>query len=121
MALITKIAHAVKPKTYTIKGPGIVPDDPISQLESLISMVLGILTIIGVIFFTIQIILAGYSFMSAKGDKEKIADARKKITNSILGLAIVVIAFGLAAFLANLLGLGNVFNLVETLEPIIPQ
>ncbi len=95
-------------------GPGIKVDTgstPATQLENILSMVLGFLTIVAVIYFVIQIILAGYAFISGQGDEKKIEAARKKLTDGILGLTIVVIALGVSAFLAKLLGLENVFNL----------
>lgn len=116
MALITKAAYAVK---YTIEGPGITPDaNPTFQLENIISGVFGILTIIAIIIFAIQIILAGYAFISSEGDKEKVKVARTKITNGILGITIVVIAFGLTAFLADLLGLGKIFDLTTVIDSL---
>ncbi|MDD4937922.1 MAG: hypothetical protein PHX34_02780 [Candidatus Shapirobacteria bacterium] len=99
--------------TYqTLEGPGIVPDtNPASQVETIISTVFGILTIVAVIYFIFQIIFAGYGFLSSQGNEEKIKTARDRLTNGILGLTIVVVAFGVGVFLANLLGLGDIFNL----------
>jgi putative copper export protein len=108
MAQIIKTINAYD----TLVGPGITPEtNPIPQVEKIISTTFGILTIIAVIFFTIQVILAGYGFISSQGDQEKIKTARKKLTNGILGLTIVVVAFGLAALLAKILGLGAIFDL----------
>jgi len=87
-----------------------------SQIEDTISMVVGFLTIVGIIYFAIQVILAGYSYLSSQGDKAKLEQARKKLTNSILGLTIIVVAMGLAALLAGLLGLDDIFNLNQTLN-----
>jgi len=101
-------------EAYKITGPGINPSDgtqATTLLEKLISTVLGLLTIVGVIYFTIQIIFAGYSFISSQGDKDKLKAARTRLTNSILGLTIVVIAYGAGAFIANIAGIKNVFNL----------
>jgi len=109
-------------QSYTITGPGIVPvDTGVSQLEKIISSAIGIFTIIAVIFFVIQVIMAGYSFMSAQGDKAKIESARKRLTDNILGLTIVVVAFGAGAFIASLFGLGNIFDLKNILTPLFPQ
>lgn len=121
---LSKTVHAANSVKYELTGPGIVPDmgdSGVSQFEKIISGAIGILTLIGVIFFAIQIILAGYAFISADGDQEKIKIARKKITNGILGITIVVIAYGLAAFLANLLGLGNIFELKTVIDTIAPN
>jgi hypothetical protein len=108
---------------YSISGPGIQVDsstDATPQLEKIISNVIGFLTIIAVIFFVIQIILAGYSFISGQGDPKKIEMSRKKLTDSILGLTIVVVAFGATAFISTLLGLGDVFNLSTFVNSIKP-
>ena len=97
-----------------ITGPGIQPGSPqgsVSQLENIISGVIGFITIIAAIFFVFQIIFAGYSFMSAHGDEKKLETSRQKITQSILGLTITVVAFGFTAFISSLLGLENVFDL----------
>jgi len=107
----------IKLLSYTITGPGIVPtssgNTSTHQLEIIISSILGILTIVGVIYFIIQMIFAGYAFISSQGDKEKLKSARNRITNGILGLTVVVIAFGVGAFLAKLAGIDpkTIFNL----------
>ncbi|HEX8923407.1 MAG TPA: hypothetical protein VF828_01595 [Patescibacteria group bacterium] len=85
--------------------------DATYYLQDTISRVIGILTIVAVVFFAIQIILAGYSFMSSEGDKNKMETARKRLTDGVLGLFIVIIALGFASLIANLAGLGNVFDL----------
>jgi hypothetical protein len=95
-------------------GIGIQPTSPkgsVSQLETIVSNVIGFITIVAAIFFVFQIIFAGYGFMSAQGDEKKLESARQRLTQSILGLTIVVIAFGVTAFISSLLGLGNVFDL----------
>ena len=98
--------------SQSFKLEGYTPvSDPVSQVENILSTVIGFLSIIAVIFFVIQVILAGYAFISGQGDEKKIEAARKKLTDGILGLTIVVIAFGAGAFISKLLGLGNVFDL----------
>jgi len=104
---------------YTLEGPGIKPTGtPATQVEKILSTAIGFLTVIAVIFFVIQIILAGYGFISGQGDEKKIEASRKKLTDSILGLTIVVVAFGLAAFISNLLGLSDVFNLTKVVDSL---
>jgi hypothetical protein len=85
--------------------------NPTNQLEKLIGQVIGILTLVAVIYFAIQIIFAGYSFISANGDSKKLEEARHSITNSILGLFIVVIAIGIGSLIATLLGIENPLDL----------
>jgi hypothetical protein len=108
-------------QSYNLSGPGITPSgNGASQLEKIISTAIGLLTLVAVIFFVIQIILAGYGYMSAQGDKNKVEVARKRITDNILGLTIVIVAFGAGALIANIAGLGNIFNLSSILSILNP-
>jgi hypothetical protein len=108
---------------YKLTGPGIQPsttDTPATQVEDILSMVISFLTIVAVIYFVIQIILAGYGFISGQGDEKKIEMSRKKLTDGIIGLTIVVVAFGVGAFISSLLGLNNIFDLNSFVNSITP-
>lgn len=99
-------------ESYKISGPGIQPNtsSPAAPLENIISSVIGILTVVAAIFFALQIIFAGYSFFTTEGDQKKMQEARKRITEAVLGLFIVVIALGATALIGRLVGLGNVLD-----------
>lgn len=93
-------------------GPFIDPGtNGASVAEKLISNIIGILTAIAFIYFTFQVIIAAYQYISSEGDKAKISASRKRITEGILGLVISVVALGLGALFASLLGLKNIFDL----------
>lgn len=51
----------------------------------------------------ISIIAAGVSYITAAGTVEKTASARRRIYNSLIGLAVVAIASGSVAFIGNTL------------------
>jgi len=95
-----------------ITGPGIVPSaNGTDALEKIVSQVFGILTIIAVIYFAFQVLIAGFSFIGAEGDEKKMEAARQSLTNGVLGLVIVVVAVGLGSLLALLAGIPNVLDL----------
>jgi hypothetical protein len=99
---------------YQITGPGIPVNSstPVAPLEKIISSVVGVLTVVAVIFFALQIIFAGYAFLSSEGDTKKMEEARKRLTEGVLGLFIVVIALGFTALIGRLTGMGsNVLDL----------
>jgi hypothetical protein len=105
---------------YTLQGPGIQPIDKtssVTKLESIFSSVIGILTIVGVIYFVIQIILAGYSLIASHGDPKELQTGTKRLTNGVMGLAIVALAYGLGALISNLLGINDVFDLTKIFKP----
>jgi hypothetical protein len=95
-----------------IKGPGIDPGtNGTLAFEKIVSQIFGVLTIIAVIYFAFQILMAGYNFISAQGDEKKIEMARQSLTNGVLGLVIVVVAVGLGSLLALLAGIPNILDL----------
>ncbi|HPT66141.1 MAG TPA: hypothetical protein PK257_02405 [Candidatus Woesebacteria bacterium] len=57
------------------------------------------------IYFIIQIILAGYGYLTANGDEKKTSAAWATIWQSLIGIAIVASAFILANTIGNWLGL----------------
>jgi hypothetical protein len=52
----------------------------------------------------ISIIIAGVSYITAAGSSDKITAARKRIINSLLGLAVALVAITVVSFLGNSLG-----------------
>jgi len=55
------------------------------------------------IYATINLLLAGYVFMSAGGDPKKIEEAWSKIWQTLLGLTVAAGAFVLAAIFGKLI------------------
>jgi hypothetical protein len=81
------------------------PDEVNSEAEirSIITQIVGyILAILGVILL-VQIIFAGYSWMMSGGNEEKIKKSKDKIVSSIIGLAIIMIAYVLVSSIFGLL------------------
>jgi hypothetical protein len=63
--------------------------------------VLDILLRIGGFAAVISLIIAGFQFITSSGNTESATAARKRIVNSLIGLAIVLIASGVVAFIGN--------------------
>lgn len=74
-----------------------VPDDLLPVGLVIVEMLLRL----GGLAATISIIIAGVSYITAGGDAQKAASARKRIINSLVGLAIVFVASGFVAFVGN--------------------
>ncbi len=61
-----------------------------------------ILSIIGLVFLVL-IVYAGFQWMLAQGEENKIKSAQSLIINSIIGLAIVIAAYAITYFVINAL------------------
>lgn len=111
MALNKLLAATVTYPDLTGPGKPIAASAGVSALENIVGQVIGVMSIIAVLYFTFQIIIAGYSFIAASGDQKAIETARHAMTNSVLGLTIVIVAVGLGALIATLLGIPSVLDL----------
>lgn len=76
-----------------------------SGLFQFINNILKFTVVVAGIFFVIQIILAGYTYISANGDPKKTEQAWAKIWQAILGFAIVAASFVIAAVIGRITGI----------------
>jgi len=73
-------------------------------IESMISLIIGIaLSFVGVIFLVLMI-YGGYIWMIARGNEQEVQKAKDIIKNSIIGLLVVVAAYGVSWYIINALG-----------------
>lgn len=96
----------------TIENPTNYTSNNGSGLFTLLSNILKLAGVIAGLFFIVQIIMAGYLYISANGDPKKTEAAWAQIYQSAIGLAIVASAFVLASVI------GKVFG-IDILNPVI--
>ncbi|KUK78872.1 MAG: hypothetical protein XD95_0735, partial [Microgenomates bacterium 39_7] len=102
--------------TGGLTGPGIKPEENLGdQITGIISTVIGILTAIAIIWFIIEFIISGFLLISSAGDQEKTAEAKKRLTQSLIGLVIVLGAmflFTIISYIAGIdfLNIGDIIN-----------
>ncbi|MFH0956077.1 MAG: hypothetical protein V1801_02610 [Candidatus Falkowbacteria bacterium] len=81
------------------QAPG--PSGMTSIIQTVISAFLGLLGVI----FLVLIIYAGYNWMTAQGDEEKVTVAKNTLTRAVIGLIIIVAAYSITYFVfSNLPG-----------------
>jgi len=85
----------------------------------IISRIIGVMTIIAGIWFIFQFISGGYNYMAAGGDQQKMTNATKRITNSLIGLVVVVAAYAVMSLLGAILGFNflNIGGIINLLKP----
>ena len=76
---------------------GLANTDPRTIIANVIKVALGILATLAVVI----IILGGFKWMTATGNEEQIEEAKKILTAGIIGLVIILAAWGIATFLIN--------------------
>ncbi len=94
-------------------------DSTLTQLESIISTVIGLITVAAGLFFVVNFVLAAFEWVSAGGDAGKITKARDKMMQSAIGLVIVVLAYSIIGLVSGVLGL-KILNPATTLRTLLP-
>lgn len=97
-----------------INVPGPFTDEsiqnPLSSVGGIISLAFQIILAVAAIYAFLQIIFAGYGMISSGGDKGHLEQARGKIIWAIVGLFVVIAAWGLIILVEKLLGVGLGFS-----------
>ncbi len=81
-------------KAYSQTGAAAEPRDIRLMAASMIRVVLELLGIIALVI----IIFAGFRWMTAGGDEEKVTTSKKQLVNGLIGLIIILVAFSIATF-----------------------
>lgn len=76
---------------------GNIPLDPIGFISKLLAIVLSIAGIAAIII----LIYSGYRLLLSRGDKEKVQQARDKITSTVVGLIFIVFSLVLLSVIAH--------------------
>jgi hypothetical protein len=74
-------------------------NDPTDVRQVMVYIIKVFLTFIGIIVIT-YIIIAGYKWMTAAGNDDKIREAKKQITNAMIGLIIILLSYAIVQFTA---------------------
>lgn len=88
------------PLEMTTKYPGGIQG---GALGKFLNLIIQTLIVVAGVYALINLILAGYAFMSAGDDPKKVAGAWSKIWQTLLGLAFAAGAFVLAAIFGQLI------------------
>lgn len=99
--MLAKQALAVDLGTVYTPAAALGPTPTLSTLIN--PIIANILIISGIVAF-VTILLAGFTFISAAGDKAKTAQASQALTYGIIGLVVVVAAFVITRIMGAILG-----------------
>lgn len=82
---------------------GISSTGQLTGIMVFLNTILKLVFIVAGLFAFINIVIAGFDFISAGGDPKRVASAWERIWQSVLGLLIIVSSFLLAAILGLIL------------------
>ena len=88
-------------------------------METFISTLIGVITVVGSIIFIINFLLAALQWITAGGDSGKIQSARDKMVQSVIGLIVVVAGYSLVGLIGSIVGL-DILNPAMVLNELVP-
>lgn len=74
-------------------------NDPQTIVIKLINWVLGILALVAVVL----VLIGGFKWMTAAGNEEKVTDAKKLLVAAVIGLVIIMAAWGISLYAIGVL------------------
>jgi hypothetical protein len=86
-------------ETTNIKAQLPKNDNPAFIIGDIIKYTLGFLGTV----FLVLIIYGGFLWMTAGGNEQQIEKAKKILSNSVIGLLVVILAYGLSIFIINVI------------------
>ncbi len=89
-----------------------------NHFAKLLSLVIGFMTLVAILWGLFVIVTSAYNWMTAAGDSQKIAKARQKIGFAILGIFITVLAVFLVAFASQILFATNLLDLGQVIDKL---
>lgn len=89
------------------------------KLSDVISVAIGVITVIAFIWFVIQFFLAAVQIISSGGDKNALSAAKSKLSTSVIGVVVVVSAIFLIEVVGTVLGI-DILNLPALVAGLMP-
>jgi len=87
-----------------------------ATLARIVSAVIGLLTVIAVVYFMINLITGATMIITAGGDKGKYSEARQKITYGFIGLVVTIAAIFILGLLAILLDIPTLLDISQIMN-----
>lgn len=87
----------------TSVGTAIGTDATTNDLPELIGNLINVLLSVLGIVLVVLVVYAGFLYLTAAGDDDKVKKAKKLLTQSIIGLVIIIAAYAIATYVIDAL------------------
>ena len=88
-------------------------EDVAGTFAQILSNIIGVMSVIAIIWFVFVLLTGAIGWIGSGGDKTKIENSQKQITNGIIGLVIVISALFVIKLIGTLLGIPNILSIAD--------
>ena len=118
--MIALIEHQI-PGTVTGEGPfGGPGDQSLPLLTQIISIAIGLMTLIAGIYFFFILLSGAIGWISSGGDRQKIESARQRVFNGVIGIVVVVAAIFIIQIVGGVIGFPDILRPQVTIPRLFP-
>lgn len=89
------------------------------SLETYMSDIIGIITILAALFFIVYAFLAAFEWVTAGGESGKIEKAKNRFIWGTLGLVLIVASYAIVGLIGSLIGI-SILSPGEMIQQIVP-
>jgi len=102
-------------QAFAQTGVPIVPSGEYTELtkitaESLVGGLVNLALVIAALVFFFILVMGGIKWITSQGDESKVKEAREQVTQALIGLVIVFVAFAIAKLIQAVFGV-NIMEL----------
>lgn len=98
-----------------LEGKSAQNDAPLI-FQSVISSTIGLLSIIAIIWFIIILLTGSLSLIASGGDKATAENAKKRISNGLIGLLLTIFGIFIISFIGYMFGIKNILVIPALLQ-----
>ena len=110
LSMFLSPSHALASITNSAVPGGSSPNDSPKQFAVTIATLWQTIILVGGLAFLLFFLQGGLNWITAGGDKGKIEEARGKITQGLIGLAVLAASYVIIKFIESAIGL-NLLNI----------
>lgn len=91
------------------KGDPIIPmgTEVCETATQCVNWIVNVIFIVAVLASFIYLVLGGIQYITAGGDENKVGKARSTITNAVIGLVVVIVAWAISNFVLSFFGISG--------------
>jgi hypothetical protein len=117
--LLAQFGSGFQPPSEAYSQGSGTNEGALDNLETFLSTIIGVITVVGSVFFIVNFLLAALSWITAGGDSGKIQSARDKMVQSTIGLIVVIAGYSVVGLIGSIVGL-DILNPGTVLNELIP-
>ncbi len=91
-----------------------------TNLETIISNTIGLMTVLAGLFFIYQFVLASLNWVTSGGEKGKLEQSRNQMLNASIGLILVIGAYAVIGLIGRVVGL-DLLEPAKMLQGLVPK